>query len=156
MHKSSEIEHVFEREASAAGKQVSGWLLLFVLVLVVIFPAQVFYQIVFRELPPLLRGTADSPVSLLAIKIVCFGAVAVYSFLAGLKLWLIKPGAVQFVRRYLLTYLVAQLSYLVVCVILTQPIQRSILAETGFYHAAAPIAQFTLWWVYLDHSKRVG
>src|SRR5205814_10541183 len=78
-----------------------------------------------------------------------------FSFRAGLNLWLVKPDAVRFARRYLLTYLIANIAYFVFWTLVVRPTQMLGLTEMGWYHVVGPIASTALWYFYLEHSKRV-
>jgi hypothetical protein len=134
---------------------VTGWLLFFCLNLTLVFPATSLYQIVTQTVSSLIRGHNPKFVFLLAVYCVVFTVLAVFSFIAGLKLWLMKPEAVRFARCWLRTYLVANLAYCVLWLVIAKPHQAAILAEIGWYHAVTPIATFALWYFYLEHSKRV-
>jgi hypothetical protein len=85
---------------------------------------------------------------------VAFAAVAIISFVAGMKLWLMKLDAVRFARRYLLVYLIANISYFVFWMLVVRPTQLGV-AEMGWYHVVGPIASTGLWYFYLEHSTRV-
>ncbi len=105
---------------------------------------------------PMLIGThSPNRMFLLSVYSVVFTAVAIFSFTAGLKLWTVKPDAVRFARRYLVTYLAANIAYFVFWIIVAQPDQPLSFAEMGWYHVVTPIGSMTLWYFYLEHSKRV-
>jgi urea transporter len=103
----------------------------------------------------LIRGHSPALVSLLTIYCLISTALAVFSVIAGLKLWLVRPGAVRFVRSWLWTYLVANLAYFVIWLTIGKSPQSVTLAEMGWYHVVGPIASFALWCLYLEHSRRV-
>jgi hypothetical protein len=134
---------------------VAGWLLFFCLILTLMYPATSLYEIVTHTVPNLIRGHSPALVSLLSIYCMIFTALAVFSVIAGLKLWLMRPGAVRFARTWLWTYLVANFAYFVLWLIIAKSLQSAALAEMGWYHVVGPIASFTLWYLYLEHSKRV-
>lgn len=134
---------------------VAGWLLFFCLILTLMYPASNLYQIVTNTVPSLIREHSPALVSLLSIYCMIFTALAVFSVIAGLKLWLVRPGAVRFARTWLWTYLVANFAYFVLWLMIAKSTQSGTLAEMGWYHVVGPIASFTLWYVYLEHSKRV-
>ena len=74
---------------------------------------------------------------------------------AGLKLWRVRTGAVRFAKRYLVAYLITNAAYFSFRIVLLRPTQAGSLAEKGWYHVVGPIASTTLWYMYLEHSKRV-
>jgi len=134
---------------------VTGWLLFFCLNLTFVFPATSLYHIVTQTVPSLIGGHNAAFIFLLSVYCVVFTALAVFSFIAGLKLWLVKPEAVSFARSWLWTYLIANLAYCLLWLVIAKPHRSAILAEIGWYHAVGPIATFALWYFYLEHSKRV-
>lgn len=75
--------------------------------------------------------------------------------MAGLRLWLVKPHAVGFARRFLLTYLIANAAYFVFWIVVIRPTTQVAYAEMGWYHVVGPAASVFLWYTYLEHSKRV-
>ena len=82
-------------------------------------------------------------------------ALAGFSFIAGLNLWLVKPDAVRFARRFLVVNLTANVAYFLFWMAVIRPIQPVSFAEMGWYHVVGPIASTALWYFYLEHSKRV-
>jgi hypothetical protein len=68
---------------------------------------------------------------LLSVYSFVFTAVSVLSCSAGLKLWLVKPDAVRFAKRYLLTYLLANIAYFVFWLIVMWPNRSLSLAQMG-------------------------
>src|SRR6185437_8531630 len=138
-----------------APRGVEGWLLVLCFILTVITPITGFYHI-FRHTIPNLLGTHNfRHMYLLSFYTVIFSSLMIYSFVAGLKLWMIKSEAVSFARRYLWTYLIANIAYFVFWVIVVQPTQLSSFAAMGWDHVVGAILPFTLWYFYLEHSKRV-
>lgn len=136
--------------------QVTGWLLFLCLVLTFAYPASSLYSIFAYTIPRLVEVPRSAPaIVLLSIDSILVGALAVLSFIAGLKLWLVKPNAVRFARRYLLIYLLGNFSYFILWILITRPRQLATYAGMGWFHAAGPLAFFFLWYSYLEHSKRV-
>jgi hypothetical protein len=132
---------------------VTGWLLFLCVLLTLLFPAA-SVQVLIRTLPRLISGHHPAFLFLLSVYCFVFTALAVFSFIAGLKLWLVRPGAVRLVRSWLWSYLVAHFAYFLLC-LGTKPHRSAILAEMGWYHVVGPIAFFALWYFYLESSKRV-
>jgi Protein of unknown function (DUF2569) len=138
---------------------VGGWLLWLCFVLTCLFPATSLYHIFSRTIPSLINP--NTPVRMLPIFIVfpvLFIPIAVFSFFAGLKLWLVRPGAVKFAKNYLLTYLGAHIAYFLVWVywiLIFQPNQFARFADMGRWYLVNPILSVALWYSYLKRSKRV-
>jgi hypothetical protein len=81
-----------------------------------------------------------------------FYPIAVFSFFAGLKLWLVRPGAVSFARHYLLTNMGAHIAYFLVWVywiLIFQPNRHASFAEMSRWHLVNPILFAALWYFYL-------
>jgi hypothetical protein len=72
---------------------------------------------------------------------------------AGLRLWLVKPHAVGFAQRFLLTYLIANAVYCAFWIAVIRPTTQVAYAEMGWYQIVAPAASVFLWYSYLEHSK---
>ncbi|MGO9088896.1 MAG: hypothetical protein ACLQBK_27140 [Candidatus Sulfotelmatobacter sp.] len=72
-----------------------------------------------------------------------------------MKLWLVKPHAVGFARRFLLTCLIANAAYFIFWIAVIRPTKQLAYAQMGWYHLVGPAAFVYLWYTYLEHSKRV-
>jgi hypothetical protein len=148
-------------EQSQAGEiddlvpQVGGWLLVLCLVLTVIYPATQLYAVIASAVPKVIASHTAKGALLLGMYSAAFTSLAMFSMSAGLKLWRVRPGALRFAKRYLLAYLLTNVTYFLFWTALFHPTQASSLAEIGWYHVVGPIASTTLWYVYLEHSKRV-
>jgi hypothetical protein len=71
---------------------------------------------------------------------------------------MVKPDAVSFTKRFLLTYLGANIGYFVVWVfwvLIARPSGAVSLAEMVWGHVVGPIVFVALWYSYLEYSKRV-
>jgi hypothetical protein len=147
----NEVEAVIPR----FGEPVAGWLLVFCLLLIFAFPALFLYSALSTVVPRLLRANAASEQLLLTIYLAVFTVVMLFGVAAGFNLWMIKPGAVALARRFLWTYLISHISYFILFVLVLRPRQAEILAAIGWYHVVGPIGSFYLWFVYLEHSRRV-
>jgi hypothetical protein len=134
---------------------IVGWLLVLCLVLTIFLPASTLYGLVANTVPALLRSHTVKNTILFGVRAFLFGGVAVFSVVAGLRLWMVKPGAVRLAKRFLLTFLLAHLGYFVFWFLLFKPVSSSRLAVVAWNHVAAPLLPFFLWTVYLEHSKRV-
>ena len=134
---------------------VDGWLLLLCLLLTLVFPATALYHLVTHTLPSLSGEHSARSIFLLIVYCAVSSTLAVLSFIAGLKLWLVRPGAVTFARRWLWSYLIANFAYFGLWVAIEKHLTSLSLAAMGWYHVVAPIGRFALWYFYLEHSKRV-
>lgn len=146
-----------ERPQVGAGipSEVGGWLLVLCLILTVVYPATSLYRIFSHTIPTVFAAHAPSRILLLSVYSLVFSAVAVLSFVTGVRLWLVKPNAVDFARRYLLTYLIANVSYFLFWILVIRPTRQIAFAEMAWFHVVGPVASAALWYTYLEHSKRV-
>jgi hypothetical protein len=136
-------------------KEVVGWLLMFCLILTIVLPVRIFYEIFWHAIPKLIGAHAPLRALLLSAYSILFSVIAVFSFVAGRRLWLVKPNAVRFARRYLLTYLSAHVAYFVFWMLVDRPTSSVALAQMGWQHVVGPLPFVALWYSYLEHSKRV-
>jgi hypothetical protein len=138
---------------------LGGWLLVLCFILVVSYPAISLYHIFMYTIPNLLDSHVPiRAVVLLSVYAVVFIPTAVFSIVAGLRLWLVKPDAARFTKRFLLTYLVANIGYFVVWVfwiVIARPSGAVSFAEMIWGHVVGPILFVALWYCYLERSKRV-
>jgi antibiotic biosynthesis monooxygenase (ABM) superfamily enzyme len=125
------------------------------LLLTVMYPASCIYQVFWHTVPSLVVAHSPARTLLLSVYSVLVIALAGFSFIAGLKLWLVKPDAVRFARRFLMTNLIANVAYFLFWMAVMRPSRPVSFAEMGWYHVVGPIAQTALWYFYLEHSKRV-
>jgi hypothetical protein len=142
-------------DSSSAPAEVSGWLLALCLILTIVFPATSLYRIISHTIPTAIAAHTLNRILLLSVYSLLFSALAVLSFVAGLRLWLVKPHAVGFTRRFLLTYLTANAAYFVFWIAVTRPTKQVAYAEMSWYHIVGPAASVFFWYTYLEHSKRV-
>ena len=80
---------------------VEGWLLFLCLVLVVFAPLADSYHIIFSTVPRLVNAPTFRTMFLLSVYSATFAGLGIFSVIAGVRLWLIKPGAIKLARRYL-------------------------------------------------------
>jgi hypothetical protein len=139
----------------SAPAEVSGWLLALCVILTIVLPATSVYRIILHSIPMAIAAHTLNRTVLLSVYSLLFSALAVLSFMAGLRLWLLKPHAVAFARRFLLTYLIANAAYFVFWIAVIRPTEQAAYAEMGWYHIVSPTGFVFLWFTYLEHSKRV-
>lgn len=113
------------------------------------------YEVIGHAIPKLMSTHRSASILLSSVYSALFGAIAGYSFVAGTKLWLVRPGAVRFGRRYLLAYLGAHVAYFVLWMLVDRSTNSLALARMAWYHVVGPLPFVALWYSYLDHSKRV-
>lgn len=150
-----EIQPASSPDSTPIPVEVSGWLLTLCLILTFVYPGTSFYRIFSHTIPTAISTHALNRMLLLFVYAGVFSVVAVLSFVAGLKLWLVRPHAVRFARRYLVTYLIANVGYFIFWIAVIWPTERVAYAEMGWYHVVAPVGSVALWYSYLEHSKRV-
>jgi hypothetical protein len=143
------------RSDPAVPPAVTGWLLVLCLLLTFVYPASSLYAIFWHAVPKLIDAHNSTSMLLLGVYSNVFAALAVFSFWAGVNLWLVKPYAVRFARRYLLGYLIVNIAYFAFWMLVVRPTYMPGVAEMGWYHVAGPMASTALWYFYLEHSKRV-
>jgi Protein of unknown function (DUF2569) len=144
-----------EREAKHFFPEAGGFLVVLCLALVIVYPASELYAVIIRVGPKLMASHNAKSSALLATYIVIFTSLAMFSVSAGLRLWRVRPGAVEFAKKYLLAYLISNAAYFVFWYLLFRSTNRVLLAEMGWYHLAGPIASVTLWYTYLENSDRI-
>jgi hypothetical protein len=69
------------------------------------------FHIAAQDIPKIVDIQNRSRELMLVVYSTLFGMLAVFGFVAGLRLWLIKPSAVQFARYFLITYLCTHFVY---------------------------------------------
>jgi hypothetical protein len=138
---------------------LGGWLLVLCFILVISYPAINLYHIFKYTIPNLIDSHVPiRAVLLLSVYTVIFIPVAVFSMVAGLRLWLIKPDAVSFTKRFLLTYLGANIGYFVVWVFWILMAHSSggvSFADMAWDHVGGPVVFVAVWYSYLKRSRRV-
>ena len=142
-------------DGSSVPAEVGGWLLALCLILTIVFPATSLYRIISHTISTAIAAHTLNGVVLLSVYSLLFGGLGVLSFVAGLRLWLVKPRAVGFARRFLLTYLIANATYFVFWIAVIRPTSKVAYAQMGWDHVVGPAASAFLWYTYLEHSKRV-
>lgn len=147
----------FQSPADSGGfpAEVGGWLLALCLILTIVFPVTSLYRIISHTIPTVVAAHTVNRILLLSVYSLLFSTLAVLSFVAGLKLWLAKPNAVGFARRFLLTYVIANAAYFAFWIAVMRPTKQVAFAEMGWDHIVGPAAFVFLWYTYLEHSKRV-
>jgi hypothetical protein len=142
-----------------ANEPVGGWLFLLCFVLTIWSPAASLYYIFRHTIPTLINPhTFIRVLPLFIVYPVLFVPLAVFSFIAGLKLWRVKPGAVRIAKLYLLTFLGAHFAYFLVWVfwlLIFRPDRPVTFGEMGWGHLVVPTLHVAVWYSYLERSTRV-
>jgi hypothetical protein len=133
---------------------VVGWLLVLCLILT-ISPAAILYNIGAHVLPKLIGTHRSANILLLSVCCIQSIVLALFSIITGAKLWLVKPGAIKFAKRYLLAYLGAHIAYFILWILVDRPTNSSELARMAWHNVVRPLPFVALWYSYLEHSKRV-
>ena len=103
----------------------------------------------------LMSPRTPAQVALLSVYAIVFTILAMISFSTGLKLWMVKPGAVRFAKQFLIINLCAHSGYFAFWVILRRPVHSASLAEMGWDHVVGILPFTLLWYFYLENSRRV-
>ena len=147
-------------DAPARVPMVEGWLLVLCVILTFVIPISKIVSVVLQFSSPAL--SLDLRIQIfVAIYSVIFSAIAIYSFVAGLKLWLIQPNALRFAKTFWWIYLVAHFVSVLSWILIFRskamiPAGGTVVfAHMSYVYLAGPILTFALWKSYLDHSKRV-
>lgn len=134
---------------------VGGWLLFLCLAMVFFNPVTTLHEVFTRTLP-LLSKTHDTRREILwSTYLVLFPGVSAFGVVAGIRLWLVRAGAVRLARLWLLTLVCAHVSYFFLWLALFRSARTSSLADMGWRHVAGPLFTFLFWNAYLYKSKRV-
>ena len=136
-------------------EQVLGWLLFLCVTLTLVAPAGEIYNIFEKLIPLFMRVHGRSITAFLAIDIAIRGCLAAYSFVAGVKLWSVRRGAVGFAKRYLILHPIGSSAIFGSWALLVGP------SKTVSYHQMAaelllaPLCATLIWYSYLATSVRV-
>jgi hypothetical protein len=125
---------------------VRGWLLLLCLGLCSA-PFVGLFQI-FND--PLIREPVPFTLEVM-FGLACVVVMSIYSFVAGYKLWTVKPGAVGFARKFLIVRLV-----LACLSLLHSFVNHMRLRPQGPYSEVGAVIATLIWLSYLRRSKRVA
>ena len=125
------------------------------LILTFVYPASALYHILSHTVPTIITAHAFNRVYLLSVYTFVVSALAVFSFAAGVGLWLVKPDAVWFAKRFLLTNLIAHVAYFVVWIAVIRSTRQADYAQMGARNVLSPMVFVALWYSYLKRSKRV-
>lgn len=134
---------------------IKGWLLLFCVILAVVNPLAAVYELATVVIPAFLATHVLNVSWLLAVQALLIAGLAIFSVVAGIRLWLIKANAVATARRFLWAYLLLSIGYFVLWIIVVRPSSMLNLAAIAFGFIVRPIGFFAIWFSYLEHSKRV-
>jgi hypothetical protein len=133
---------------------VQGWLILFCLVLTVIAPCSCLFHLA-HTLPLLMRTHDPRRQILWTVFVVMYLAIAGVAFVTGIRLWLVRRGAVRMAKLWLLMNLCLNVSYFFLWLILFSHTRTDSVAKVAWDHIVGPLVPFFLWNTYLEHSKRV-
>jgi hypothetical protein len=135
---------------------VEGWLLALCLILTILYPASIIYLLITSVFPAIFKLYESKNLILLSACLILFLGLGTFSMVAGIRLWLVKPGAVPFAKRYLLGFFCAHFGYFIFWYLLCHPAVISVsFARMVSSHVAGPLPFCFLWTSYLEHSKRV-
>ena len=124
-------------------------------ILTLYYPGSALHAFYSNIFPKLVSGHTATQTSILGAYALLLIGTAVFSFIAGLKLCLLKPDAVGFAKSYLVVYLAAHVAYFVFWITIMRPTQFLDMARMAWYHLGAPMGTFAIWYSYLKLSTRV-
>lgn len=132
--------------ASIGPTGVGGWLSLFCFGLTVLAPlAAIGY---------FLDSTVNHPdFTVVVLSAVLFFGLAVYSFITGIRIWMLKPNAIRQAKIYLIVGLALSIVSVATYAATTETSDAAIV--TGASTFSGGVINFAIWWIYLAKSKRV-
>ena len=146
---------IHKKEEELVG--VGGWLVLFCLVILVFSPARAafslygFYTSVVSSL-----YTNTSVQYIFAAVVLPTVALMLFSMYCGIQLWMVKKGAVEVTKIFLITYMVVNtLSLFIVFSGGFTPESFNILTSKLLFPYVQSCIFFGVWFSYLNMSKRV-
>ena len=111
---------------------------------------------IFKKLIPLfMRVHGRRIMAFLAIDIAIRGGLAAYTCVAGVELWLVKPGAVGFAKRCLILRLIGGAAIFGAWAVLVGPSKADSYDRMVAELIVAPLFQALIWYFYLATSVRV-
>jgi hypothetical protein len=147
------------RQNSLSG--VQGWLLIFCFYLVILNPLILLENILFEIFEPEIYSTIFSQFNLIfIIESVIVVLLVLYGFHAGIKLWRIKPGAVDSANKFLdlfLIYTIISISTLILIFLITELSLdlSTVAAGIVIEDLIISIGFYLIWKSYLKNSIRV-
>jgi ribosomal protein L37AE/L43A len=129
---------------------VGGWLVLFILSLIVFSPILTTIKLIkeFEELGLVLATVLDAAISI---------ALMSFGIYAGVRLWKVKPNAVRIAKRYLIAVFIYSgvlLLLIVLGSIYTPTDEKTSSQEIGT--VGRSLLYVIIWYSYLEKSKRVA
>ena len=135
--------------------EVAGWLLFLCVILAVVAPAFEISNIFKKLIPLFMRVHGRRIMAFLAIDIAIRGGLAAHTCVAGVELWLVKPGAVGFAKRCLILRLIGGAAIFGAWAVLVGPSKADSYDRMVAELIVAPLFQALIWYFYLATSVRV-
>lgn len=150
-HCGADLRYIIKSENSDNpynAEKVGGWLLFFCITLTIIGPLLTFVSIVdvIRRIPIFETNKPDFA-TFIRMNNIVIAAVQVFGIYAGIRLWQKRPGAVNLVKKFLITILVYNIIFALICAI-----NFDISVWIAVLHTLIFVG---IWYTYLDTSKRV-
>jgi len=136
--------------------EVAGWLLFLCVILTVVAPAFEISNIFKTLIPLFMRVHGRRIIAFLAIDIAIRGGLAGYTCVAGVKLWLVKRGAVGFAKQCLILRLIGGAAIFAAWAVLVGPSKAVSYDRIVADLIVAPLFQVLIWYSYLATSVRVS
>jgi len=146
----------------ASPRGVKGWLLLLCLNLTIFIPASCIYEVncifdLFNSTKNKILLFMFKPLLLyniiIVVSMVC---LAIFSFYAGLRLWEVKQRAVKIAKAFLITQFSLTFIIVIIRPFMTLPLEGNENIVPEIMKRLLPaLLNFSLWYLYLSHSRRV-
>ena len=135
---------------------VGGWLLFFCIQVTILGPLLSIACVALLTVS-LADGAGATPVGRYLLILASLGvAVAAFGTFAGVRLWLVRPGALRVTRAYLIMLGALQVLTLVMTRMLGPPGEVAhALVPNQIMGGIGGLAGAVFWWLYFSHSKRV-
>jgi len=138
-------------------KNVGGWLLLLCLVLTIFSPIMTFYSLAtsFTELERQFMAYSGLK-TIFYLDTVLSTILMIFSVRAGISLWRVLPGAVTRAKNYLYLYLgYTGISSILPFMVGLPSILTQAMLPIVFTGVVRSVIFFSIWFAYLNRSKRV-
>jgi hypothetical protein len=130
-----------------APSSVGGWLLFFCVVLTLVLPISIVYQMI-----TVLQSAPDVASFIYAL---VYLAVAVFSFASGLLLWRARPNAVTTAKLFLLAQVAFALALYIKSLLASGANSPDSAQSLAMGILIRPVLFAIVWYSYLTKSKRV-
>jgi uncharacterized membrane protein YqgA involved in biofilm formation len=131
-------------------ESIGGWLLLLCISLTILSPLRTIYtnSLNIMIISSFLDEFDKGDQYLILFETILGIGITIYSIVAGVHLWKIKPNAVKFAKTFFLVFL----GYIILIAIFSTIVK---IESNYIKNTIGNILYFTIWYLYLDKSERV-